>query len=221
MVMFTAIGTHGPVLSPVAGLVLDLLLISCAALLLLEPKRRSSGDVLVMVAIVIGVSLSRVMMAGLPNVQFVTVASLLVGARLGARRGASFAILVTVLSNYFLGDGWWTVFQALGWSAVAVIGSKANIWVNDSLNISAACFWAVITAFVFDLIVSFSIIDQSVSMLGFISYLWAGIPYDVLHAVGNLTFTLWFANWFVDKLEISAIPTIEEAIIADSESLNA
>ena len=221
MVMFTAIGTHGPVLSPVAGLVLDLLLISCAALLLLEPKRRSIGDVLVMVAIVIGVSLSRVMMAGLPNVQFVTVASLLVGARLGARRGASFAILVTVLSNYFLGDGWWTVFQAVGWSAVAVIGSKANIWVNDSLNISAACFWAIITAFVFDLIVSFSIIDQSVSMLGFISYLWAGIPYDVLHAVGNLTFTLWFANWFVDKLEISAIPTIEEAIIADSESLNA
>ena len=221
MVMFTAIGTHGPVLSPVAGLVLDLLLISCAALLLLEPKRRSIGDVLVMVAIVIGVSLSRVMMAGLPNVQFVTVASLLVGARLGARRGASFAILVTVLSNYFLGDGWWTVFQALGWSAVAVIGSKANIWVNDSLNISTACFWAVLTAFVFDLIVSFSIIDQSVSMLGFISYLWAGVPYDVLHAVGNLTFTLWFANWFVDKLEISAIPTIEEAIIADSESLNA
>lgn len=219
--MFTAIGTHGPVLSPVAGLVLDLLLISCAALLLLEPKRRSIGDVLVMVAIVIGVSLSRVMMAGLPNVQFVTVASLLVGARLGARRGASFAILVTVLSNYFLGDGWWTVFQALGWSAVAVIGSKANIWVNDSLNISTACFWAVLTAFVFDLIVSFSIIDQSVSMLGFISYLWAGVPYDVLHAVGNLTFTLWFANWFVDKLEISAIPTIEEAIIADSESLNA
>ena len=221
MVMFTAIGTHGPVLSPVAGLVLDLLLISCAALLLLEPKRRSIGDVLVMVAIVIGVSLSRVMMAGLPNVQFVTVASLLVGARLGARRGASFAILVTVLSNYFLGDGWWTVFQALGWSAVAVIGSKANIWVNDSLKISTACFWAVLTAFVFDLIVSFSIIDQSVSMLGFISYLWAGVPYDVLHALGNLTFTLWFANWFVDKLEISAIPTIEEAIIADSESLNA
>ena len=219
--MFTAIGTHGPVLSPVAGLVLDLLLISCAALLLLEPKRRSIGDVLVMVAIVIGVSLSRVMMAGLPNVQFVTVASLLVGARLGARRGASFAILVTVLSNYFLGDGWWTVFQALGWSTVAVIGSKANIWVNDSLNISTACFWAVLTAFVFDLIVSFSIIDQSVSMLGFISYLWAGVPYDVLHALGNLTFTLWFANWFVDKLEISAIPTIEEAIIADSESLNA
>ena len=67
MVMFTAIGTHGPVLSPVAGLVLDLLLISCAALLLLEPKRRSIGDVLVMVAIVIGVSLSRVLMAGLPK----------------------------------------------------------------------------------------------------------------------------------------------------------
>lgn len=221
MVMFTAIGTHGPVLSPVAGLVLDLLLISCAALLLLEPKRRSIGDVLVMVAIVIGVSLSRVMMAGLPNVQFVTVASLLVGARLGARRGASFAILVAVLSNYFLGDGWWTVFQAVGWSVVAVIGSKANIWVNDSLNISSACFWAVVSAFVFDFIVSFSIIDQSVSVFGFISYLWAGIPYDVLHAVGNLTFTLWFANWFVEKLEISAIPTIEEAILADSESLNA
>lgn len=221
MVMFTAIGTHGPVLSPVAGLFIDLVLLSCAALLLLEPKRRSVGDVLVLVAIVIGVALSRVLMAGLPNVQFVTVASLLVGARLGARRGASFAILVTVLSNYFLGDGWWTIFQALGWSAVAVIGSKSKIWVNDALDITAACFWAIASAFVFDFLVSLSIIEASTTFIGFINYLWAGIPYDVLHAVGNLTFTLWFANWFVEKLEISEVPTIEEAVLADTESMNA
>ena len=38
-------------------------------------------------------------MAGIPNVQFVTIASLLVGARLGARRGAVF-ILVAVPCNF-------------------------------------------------------------------------------------------------------------------------
>ena len=73
----------------------------------------------------------------------------------------------------------------------------------------------------FDFIVSLSIIESSTSLLGFIAYLWAGIPYDLLHAVGNVTFALWFAEWFVNKLEISEVPTIEEAIIADLDSTQA
>ena len=221
MAMFTAIGTHGPVLSPIAGLVLDLILLTSAALLLLEPKRRSQGDMLVLTAAVIGVSLSRVLMAGIPNVQFVTIASLLVGARLGARRGAAFAILVAVLSNYFLGDGWWTIFQAIGWASVAVIGSYANLWSNHSLDLKKTCYIAFISAFMFDFIVSLSIIESSTSFLDFTAYLWAGIPYDLLHAVGNVTFALWFAEWFVSKLEIREVPTIEEAIIAEMESTQA
>ena len=57
---------------------------------------------------------SRVMLEPLPNIQPVTVALLLIGATLGARRGIGIAILVTILSNAFLGTGIWTLFQAAG-----------------------------------------------------------------------------------------------------------
>ena len=127
----------------------------------------------------------------------------------------------SLLSNYFLGDGWWTIFQAIGWASVAVIGSYANLWSNNSLDLKKTCYIAFLSAFMFDFIVSLSIIESSTSFLEFVAYLWAGIPYDLLHAVGNVTFALWFAEWFVSKLEISEVPTIEEAIIADLESTQA
>jgi len=61
-----------------------------------------------------------------PNVQPVTVAALLVGAQLGARRGAAFAVLVAMISNFFMGDGWWTVFQAAGWASIAIVQSLSQ-----------------------------------------------------------------------------------------------
>ena len=106
--MFQALGTHGPELSPTMGLVLDLILLSTAFLLLSAPKRRSIHDVVLMATLVLSVSLLRVVMQPLPNIQPVTVACLLVGAQLGARRGAAFAVMVAMLSNFIMGDGWWT-----------------------------------------------------------------------------------------------------------------
>ena len=130
--MFQALGTHGPELSPTMGLVLDVLLLGAAFWLLAGPNRRSVHDVVLMATLVVSVSLVRVVMQPLPNIQPVTVACLLVGAQLGARRGAAFAVMVTMLSNFFMGDGWWTLFQAGGWVMVAVLGSRLSLVVDGT-----------------------------------------------------------------------------------------
>lgn len=215
--MFQALGTHGPVLSPTTSLVLDVILVVAAFWLLATPSKKSLGDSLLLVTLVLAVSATRVLMQPLPNIQPVTVAALIIGAQLGARRGAAFAILVAMISNAVIGNGWWTIFQAIGWASVAVMGSKLALIVNGELQRNRLFIAAIASAFVFDLIVSLSIIDSSFTLLTFLTYLAHGIPYDLLHAVGNLTFAVWFGSWFADVVAEDIV--VEEIEFTAVESI--
>jgi len=126
-----------------------------------------------------------------------------------------------MISNAIIGNGWWTIFQAIGWASVAVMGSKLSLIVNGELQRSRLFIAAIASAFVFDIIVSLSIIDSSFTILTFLTYLAHGIPYDLLHALGNLTFAVWFGSWFADIVaEDIAVEEIEftavESIVQQS-----
>jgi hypothetical protein len=199
------------------SLVLDIGLLVAAFWLLATPSKKSLGDTLLLLTLVLAVSAARVLMQPLPNIQPVTVAALIIGAQLGARRGAAFAILVAMISNAIIGNGWWTIFQAIGWASVAVIGSKFAIIANGELQRNRLFVAAIASAFVFDLIVSFSIIDSSTSIVSFLTYLAHGIPYDLLHALGNLTFAVWFGTWFADVVAEEIV--VEEVELMSEESI--
>ena len=219
--MFQAIGTHGPEVSPTMGLVLDIVLLSFAFWLLAGPNRRSVHDVVLMATLVASISLLRVVMQPLPNVQPVTLACLLVGAQLGARRGAAFAVMVAMLSNFFMGDGWWTIFQAAGWATVAVLGSRLSLVVDGVYNAGRTCVAAIGSAFLFGFIVSFSILDGTFGVSEFMIYLANGLPFDALHALGNLTFAIWFGAWFAGILtQQQSIESLEYTVV-DSHGLDA
>ena len=215
--MFQALGTHGPVFSATTSLVLDVILLVAAFWLLATPSKKSLGDSLLLATLVLAVSATRVLMQPLPNIQLVTVAALIIGAQLGARRGAAFAILVAMISNAIIGNGWWTIFQAIGWASVAVMGSKLSLIVNGELQRSRLFVAAIASAFVFDIIVSLSIIDSSFTIVTFLTYLAHGIPYDLLHALGNLTFAVWFGSWFADVVAEDLV--VEEIEFAAVESI--
>ena len=206
--MFQATGIHGPVLGPVGSLILDVVLLGIAFWMLLSTTKKTVPDIILFASIVAGVSLLRVLMVPLPNVQPVTVAALLVGAQLGAKRGVAFAILVTMITNFIIGNGIWTLYQALGWSLVAIIGANYNLVLNGKINYKKVFFASIFTAFLFDIIVSLSIIDGSTTFSQFMIYLANGIPYDLMHALGNLTFAAWLTTWFVKLLQHQ--PTLEE-----------
>jgi energy-coupling factor transport system substrate-specific component len=210
--MFQAIGAHGPVLGPISSLVLDALLLGVAFWMLSSTKKRNFSDIILFISLITVVSLFRVIMTPLPNIQPVTLAALLVGAQLGAKRGIAFAVLVTMISNFIIGDGIWTLYQAIGWSAVAVIGAKSDLVVNNRINYPRIYLAAIGTAFLFDFIVSLSILDGTVGFSQFMIYLANGIPYDLMHALGNLTFAAWFSGWFVRILRHQ--PTLDEIEIS-------
>ena len=210
--MFQATGIHGPVLGPLGSLILDVVLLGIAFWMLLSNTKKTIPDVILFASIVGGVSLLRILMVPLPNVQPVTVAALLGGAQLGAKRGIAFAILVTMITNFIIGNGIWTLYQALGWSLVAVIGANYKLVLDGKINHKRILFTSIITAFMFDFIVSLSVIDGSITFSQFMLYLANGIPYDLMHALVNLAFAAWLTTWFVNLLQHQ--PTLEEIELA-------
>ena len=206
--MFQAIGAHGPVLGPMASLLLDVLLLGTAFWMLSSPKNRTYSEIILFITLITAVSLLRVLMTPLPNIQPVTIAALLVGAQLGAERGIAFAVLVTMISNFIIGNGICTLYQAIGWSVVAIIGANFKLVVNNQPNYPRIYVAAIGSAFLFDFIVSLSIMDGTVGFSQFLIYLANGIPYDFMHALGNITFAAWFTNWFVRVLQHQ--PTLDE-----------
>ena len=136
----------------------------------------------------------RVLLEPIPNVQPVTVVVLLVGIHYGFPRAALVAISVTLLSNFFLGHGLWSLYQALGWSIIGGVGAlSANaIKVGNQLNLNRLAVISGASAFIFGFVVSISAL-HSIGTENFLPYLVAGIPFDLLHLVGNLAFVAWMA----------------------------
>jgi energy-coupling factor transport system substrate-specific component len=197
--MFSAIGTHGPILSPLADTLFDLFFVGFAILLFTnsKPSKMQSFFFLSFVFIIVA---GRVILQPLPNVQPVTMAVFLMGAHQGARRGMSFAILVTLLSNLFIGDGWWTLFQAIGWSVVAVLGASATARSSAKIELNVLLPMLVASSILFDLITSLSLIDSSTTLTSFISILYSGLLYDMFHILGNLCFAVWLGESMQDFL---------------------
>ena len=204
--MFQAFGVHGPELTPLASTLLDILLVGLASFFLASAPRTNRMTVAMLATMVVVMTALRVVMQPLPNVQPVTVAALLVGAHLGAKRGIAFALLVTLLSNMLIGHGWWTVFQAAGWATVAVIGSKANLVREGVLQLGRLAAFAVASAFLFGFVSTLSLLTSSTTFVDVVVLLGQGLPFDVIHALGNLAFVVWMApslHHFLSGLESS------------------
>ncbi len=144
---------------------------------------------------IFGVS-GRILLDPIPNVQPVTVLVLLTGAYYGAPRAIALAAIVALASNLmFLGHGPWTLFQAIGWGGIGLVGARwANrIVVEGSVRIDLLTVIAAASGLAFNWFVSLSILlDVGPSML--IPYLLNGLVFDLYHVAGNVMFVAWMAS---------------------------
>ena len=195
--MLSSLGTHGPHVSPLGLLAINSLLFASAIWLLMRPNNNQKGWLWSLFLLAIIASGSRILLGGIPNIMPVTIIVIMVASKYGVQRSIAFVILVTVSSNAVLGDGWWTLFQVLAWSAVACVSALFSV--HDSkgnLSMKRLTFAAIWSAPLFSIIVSLSILDGTMSSLEFVLYLFNGIPFDALHMMGNVFFAVWSGAWF-------------------------
>jgi energy-coupling factor transport system substrate-specific component len=198
--------THATALGPASLLIIDLgILVFALRVMSKGVGETVTRERMMFLALATTAILGRWAFASIPNVQPVTILVIMGGALLGWRRGVGLALLVTLVTNLQLGSGSWTVFQALGWALAAMVGAKFSTHLIDAdghFRIPPLLLVGFVAAFAFDWIVSLSILPTLVDGGEFFTYLIAGIPYDILHAFGNLTFALWLVpsvNLLLDK----------------------
>ena len=184
------LGLHTLSIPPEAVLITEIMLVFTAIFAIVSDgaEARTPRSLLWVAGIVLALSAGRILFQPLPNIQPVTIGLLLIGATYGVRRGVGIAILVTIISNIALGTGIWTLFQAGSWSIVAIGGAVAanQLIVDGKMNVGRLLISGIVAAFVFDFLVSLSVLIADPTPSVFIAYLITGLPFDLFHAGGNI-----------------------------------
>ena len=137
----------------------------------------------------------RLLLDPIPNVQPVTFLAIMVGIYFGISYSIVFATIVTLSSNVMLEHGIWSNYQIIAWASIGILAAllRGQFIQNNKLNITNVAIFAVFSGFMFDWIVSLSIL-HNVDTSFFLIYLLNGVPFDLLHAGGNVVFVAWLAN---------------------------
>lgn len=210
---------HAIDLSPFESLVLNLSLLAVVAWSMWKAEKSldSGNDLIILALITIFAITGRILLEPLPNVQPVTVVVLLVGIHYGATRSIGVATIIAISSNLVMGHGLWTFYQALGWSLVGVTGAllSQGLRADDKISIPRVAGVSFVAAFAFDWVVSLSVL-HTLPLETLPVYILAGLPFDLVHGVGNVAFAAWLAEPISDIL--SRHSTSREVVVSPVKS---
>jgi energy-coupling factor transport system substrate-specific component len=118
----------------------------------------------------------------------VTVIAAAAGVALGPRRGFAVGALAALASNVFLGQGPHTPWQMLGWGVCGVLGGVARPLLRRRVPFAAFCFaLGFVYGVPLDLYTWLYLPHNETSL---VAVLARGLPFNVVHAVGNLVLAL-------------------------------
>ena len=158
-------------------------------------RTRPSARIVALVAALAALAVAgRLVLAPVPNVVGTTDVALLTGYALGGAPGFAVGALAAPISNIWLGQGPWTVWQMGGWGLAGLAGAGLAFAFGRGLGrLGLACACAVM-AFVYGALLDLSVMvtyggEQSLDR--YLALSARGLPFNVAHALGN--FALAFA----------------------------
>ena len=136
--------------------------------------------------------IGRLLFAWIPNVQPVTVILLIITLEMGLVEGILTASLSMILSNIFLGMGPWTLYQIASFAIVILVffclkPLWRQTWKQPLLKLTFFTIMAGLTGYLYGFVISiFSVYFYHIPK--FWVYYFQGLPFDTLHALGNIGF---------------------------------
>lgn len=125
----------------------------------------------------------------LPNIQPMTALFLIITLNIGMIDGLIVSVLSMLLTNLFLGMGPWTVLQMMAFAVVILLTGFLKYFYSFGSVRNRLIFsiWGLVTGFIYGFIITL-LSFHLYGMSNFIVYYINGLPFDLLHAVGNFGF---------------------------------
>ncbi len=148
------------------------------------------------------IGVSRIPFAPLPNIQPCTFLIMMVGLAFDAETGFLVGVMTAAISNIFLGQGYWTIWQMLSWGLIGALSSwlhpllLKNTASGEKLNIKRAAVVSALFGILYGLIMDTStfLMFFPITSYTYLAVLLSGMLFNILHAAGNFYFTLFFGE---------------------------
>jgi len=167
-------------------IVIASLIVMVAVAISIEGRSPGAREIALVGALAAVAAAGRVLTAGIPSVQPVTLICLVAGGTLGLRVGLSVGPLAVLISNGFLGHGPWTPGQMALWALVGVSGAAlAGLVRNRWILVAAAGVWGPLFGWGMNLW-SLAVFGPTVSWAAFVASGARSLPFEVAGGVGNV-----------------------------------
>ena len=183
---------------------LALLALAVAAGLAWYEHERPSSRVLALVAAMAALAVvGRLAFAAVPNVKPTTDIVLFAGYALGAAPGFAVGAIAALVSNVFLSQGPWTVWQMAGWGAVGVGGALLARSLRgrepSRLGLALVCGAAGLAFGAWMDLYQWTLAARQ-DLDTYLAISLTSLPYNLAHAIGNVGFSLLLGPAFIRAL---------------------
>jgi energy-coupling factor transport system substrate-specific component len=165
-----------------------------------RPPARVVGLVAVLAALAV---VGRLAFAAVPNVKPTTDIVLFAGYALGAAPGFAVGAIGAIVSNVFLGQGPWTVWQMTAWGAVG-IGGALIAWATRGRELGRVelAIYCGLAGFAFGAVMDIYqwTLAARQDLSTYLAIATTSLPYNVAHAIGNVVFCLLIGPVFIRSL---------------------
>jgi len=156
-------------------------------------RTRPSSQVVALVAALAALAVAgRIAFAAFPNLVATTDIVIFAGYALGPAPGFAVGALAGLVSNFWLGQGPWTPWQMVAWGMCGVLGAALSLGGRNAgrLTLAATCGLAGLA---YGALMNFSLMATyggDLSVQRFLALESRAVPFDIVHAVGNVTLAL-------------------------------
>ena len=159
-----------------------------------DSKPRVEYIVLLAVLAAIG-AIGRIPSAAIPSVQAASFIIIMAGVVFGKETGFLTGVLTALVSDLFLGLGYWTVFQMIAWGLMGLTaGMLSSKMENRYLRAGFGFVWGLLFGWITDLSMLFYL--SSINLGAILGIFASGFVYDVIHGVTNAVLLLLFYGLF-------------------------
>src|SRR5215203_4647058 len=168
-----------------------------------ERERPPARVVAVVAALAALAVVGRLAFAAIPNVKPTTDIVLFAGYALGAIPGFAVGAVTALVSNVFLSQGPWTVWQMAGWGGVGVGGALVARAVRGRdlgrMRLAAVCGVAGLAFGAWMDVYQWTLAARQ-DLDSYLAVSASSLPYNLAHAIGNVVFCLLIGPVFVRAL---------------------